>query len=275
MNGEISSQSDGTPLLQLHLEPDSPIEVSELTGALGALGRQYQIFAEDQGLVGRAGDARLLIASVKPGSIDINFLPDLSTVGVLIAPLINETDLLIKFAERIKALLAFFASEKKELSRISVRDCDDAVNLVSPIAQHGGIQNINVINNSNVIIPVLVTSAEEARAITEGATQHKELIQNPNADTRQGVSMTWSRVDRGTAKTAGTSSPDKGLIEEIDPKPHAVLFIDSMAYLKREMIDDEENAFQTVYFVDVSVSRVAGRIVAYRIIGYHGKEPLE
>jgi hypothetical protein len=48
-----------------------------------------------------------------------------------------------------------------------------------------------------------------------------------------------------------------------------------MTYLKREMIDDEENAFQSVYFVDVSVSRVAGRIVAYRIIGYHGKEPLE
>ena len=60
-----------------------------------------------------------------------------------------------------------------------------------------------------------------------------------------------------------------------DPKPHAVLFTESMAYLKREMIDDEKNAFQTVYFVDVSISRAAGRIVAYRIIGYHGKEPLD
>ncbi len=275
MNVEAPSQSDGADLLQLHLEPSSPIEVSELTGALGALGRQYQIFAWEQGLVGRAGDARLLIASVKPGSIDINFVPDLSMVAALIVPLINEIDLLVKFGERIKALLMFFASKEKELSPLSVRDCDDAANLVSPIAHHGGIQNINVISRSNIITPILITTAEEARAITEGASRHKELIQNPSADTRQGVSMIWSRLDRDMAKTAGTSSPDKGIIEEIDPKPQAILFIESMAYLKREMIDDEENAFQTVYFVDVSVSRAAGRIVAYRIIGYHGKEPLE
>ena len=88
--------------------------------------------------------------------------------------------------------------------------------------------------------------------------------------------MIWSRLDRESAKTIGTSSHDKGLIEEIDHKPHAVLFIESMAYLKREMVDDfEKNPLQTVYFVDVSVSRAAGHIVAYRIIGYHGKEPLE
>jgi hypothetical protein len=87
-----------------------------------------------------------------------------------------------------------------------VRDCDDAVNLVSPIAQHGGVQTINVINRSNIIIPVLVTNVEEARAVTEGAARHKELIQNPNADTREDVSMIWSRLDRDSAKTAGTSS---------------------------------------------------------------------
>jgi hypothetical protein len=46
MNEEAPSQSDGADLLQLHLEPSSPIEVSELANALGALGRQYQIFGD-------------------------------------------------------------------------------------------------------------------------------------------------------------------------------------------------------------------------------------
>jgi hypothetical protein len=132
MNGETSSQIDGVPLLQLHLEPASPIEVSELTGALGALGRQYQIFAWERGVVGRTGDARLLIASVKPGSIDINFLPDLSMVAALIVPLINETDLLVKFGERIKALLTFFASKKRSLHRYR---CATATMLLIWLAQ--------------------------------------------------------------------------------------------------------------------------------------------
>jgi hypothetical protein len=41
------------------------------------------------------------------------------------------------------------------------------------------------------------------------------------------------------------------------------------------MIDDEENPYQNIYFVDVSVSRVSGKVVSYRVIGFHGKEELE
>jgi hypothetical protein len=65
------------PCLQLHLEPSEPIEVSELTGALGALARQYQGFAVQNQLAKKPSDARLLVSSVAPGSIDISLYPDL------------------------------------------------------------------------------------------------------------------------------------------------------------------------------------------------------
>ena len=84
----------------------------------------------------------------------------------------------------------------------------------------------------------------------------------------------WKRIDRDALKTSGTS-PDKGVIEELDPKPKPVLFTDDMAALKREMVKEEENPLQMVYFVDVQVSTVEGRRVAYRVLGYHGKERLE
>jgi hypothetical protein len=48
-----------------------------------------------------------------------------------------------------------------------------------------------------------------------------------------------------------------------------------MSAIKKQMIDDEVNPYQNVYFVDVSVSRIADKVVAYRVIGYHGKEELE
>jgi hypothetical protein len=41
------------------------------------------------------------------------------------------------------------------------------------------------------------------------------------------------------------------------------------------MISDEENPMQKVYFVDVEVSRVGGKVTAYRIVGFHGKDELD
>ena len=54
-----------------------------------------------------------------------------------------------------------------------------------------------------------------------------------------------------------------------------VFFTDEMSFLKKDMIDDEANPLQMVYFVDVSISRVMAKITAYRIVGFHGKEPLD
>jgi hypothetical protein len=82
------------------------------------------------------------------------------------------------------------------------------------------------------------------------------------------------RLDRAPAKTKG-SSPDKRVIGEIDPKPKTILFTDELSYLKNEMISDEENPMQKVYFVDVEVSRVKEKVTAYRIAGFHGKDDLE
>lgn len=122
---------------------------------------------------------------------------------------------------------------------------------------------------------VFQISSPDAEQIIERAVQTKSLLQNPDAEVRQRVPLVWKRLDRDDAKTDGRTSPDKGMIEEIDLKPHAILFTDEMSRLKREMIEDEENPFQSVYFVDVEISRVNGKVVSYRVIGYHGSEALE
>jgi hypothetical protein len=265
------------PVLQVHLEPREPIEVSELTDALGSLARQYQDFAVETGLIAKAADARLLVSNVAPGSIDISLLPDwisMVTVG-FIAPLIDKYELLEKFAKRLKAIIDFFKGESKE-ARISIKDCDDAINIVKPIAAHGGTQTINVIREQH-IHPVIVLNTENARQVIGAATRKKSELQVfAQPENRQRVSMTWNRIDREKVITEGTRSPDRATIEEIDPNPHAVFFTDEMAFLKSEMIADEDNPYQQVYFVDVEISRAAGgRVSNYRIVGFHGKEPLQ
>lgn len=188
-------------------------------------------------------------------------------------PLIDAAALVEKYVAHLSALLSWFKSggDKPPPKAITAKDCDDAINIVKPVAEAGGTQTFNTIHG-HVTINVLQTTAEDARKIIEGAARTKAALQLPDAERHQRVSMVWHRLARDDARTEGTRSPDQGKIEELDAKPHAVMFTDDMAYIKREMIDDEANPYQKVYFVDIEVSRIGGKITAYRIYGYHGKE---
>jgi hypothetical protein len=185
----------------------------------------------------------------------------------------------VKFAERIKGLIEFFTGKASRPpgAEISIKDCDDIANIAKPIAMHGGVQNITVINASGSAQVVLQTNAREAARALEGASREKARLTRAQAgvDTRKGVSLVWTQTARDAVKTKGATSPDKGIIYEIDPKSHAVLFTDETAHIKREMMQDEENPYKKVYFVDAEVSRAADdKITAYRIVGYHGKDDL-
>jgi hypothetical protein len=126
-----------------------------------------------------------------------------------------------------------------------------------------------------VIVNIMKMEAPEASEIMEVAYERKAFLQNTDAEIRQRVPMVWKRLDRDATSPEAKTSPDRALIEEIDPRPRAVFFTDEMSAIKKQMIDDEVNPYQNVYFVDVSVSRIADKVMAYRVIGYHGKEELE
>ena len=76
--------------------------------------------------------------------------------GALLGVMINKAELLAKFGKSIKALLDFF---KKSPTAdpgddISVRDCEDAINILKPTANHGGAQTFNI-HNGDIIVNIL------------------------------------------------------------------------------------------------------------------------
>ena len=271
----VSADTSGAPdpVLNFHMAPNSPIEVGELTAALGAVSRQYQRFILDEGLSQRMADARLLIPNVSHGSIDINFLPDFHTTVATVRPLmplmVGKVELIRRFAERLRRVLEFFLKRADAGSiSISSKDCDDATNIVNPIARHGGNQVITVVNG-DVHNHILKINAEDARTIADNATNTKSLLSVGEPEKRQRVAMVWRQLDSDEAKVEGQRSPDHGIVAEIDPKPRPVFFTDDMSHLKREMIENEENPYQKIFFVDVEVSRIpGGRVGNYRIIGF-------
>jgi len=268
--------ADDQPRLNLHIEPKTPIEVDDLSAALGSLARQYERFATEEGFVDKAKHARLLVSSVSHGSIDISFLPEITAAGVAMLPFFDKLEIIEKFAKRVRALLDWLAGKADKPANISinVKDCDDATNIANPIAKSGGTQNFCIINGG-LTVNVLQIDTAAAKEIVERAGRERSLLKNPAADIRQRVPMIWAQLDRDEAKVDGKRSPDRATIPEIDMKSHPVFFTDEMSRLKSEMIGDTANPYQQVYFVDVEVVTINSRVVAYRVIGYHGKEDLQ
>jgi hypothetical protein len=52
-----------------------------------------------------------------------------------------------------------------------------------------------------------------------------------------------------------------------------VFFADETSRIKSDMIAGEP--FKKLFFVDVEVSRVGGRVVSYKVVGFHGSDDVE
>ena len=254
------------------MEPGSPIDVIEFTAALAAIAHQFEVFAVENKLAARPKDVTLLVSSVRPGSIDIGLLPDLAaSVGPLLAQLSAHLTPIhvLEFATKLKGLIDAFRERDSAPAGVSVKDCDDVAAIVGPIANHGGTQIVNV-HNGNIYNQVVYLDAQSARKIGRNAARAKAELQHPASDIRQRVAMVWAGMDTDKPRSKGHRNPDKGIIEDIDARPRPVFFEDKFSYLKADMLEGEENPYRLIYFVDVSVSRVEGKIASYRIVGFHG-----
>ncbi len=260
------------PPFQLHIEPKTPIELPDLLRCLAAINHQFEVFVVREGLA-PASDAKLLVSSVKPGSIDIGLLPDITTLGTMIAPVLVYSPPVLKFLTSLKSLIDKFRT-KPDSSAVSVKDCSDVIAITKPIASSGGSQTFNSYTG-DVYMPVFHISAADAKDILGIASEVKAEIEGEAVERHQRVPLIWHGLDKDDARSGGKRSPDKGIIEELDVKPKSVFFEDAFIGIKRTMVDDHINPYQKVFFVDVAVSRIAGKIVSYRIVGYHGEEDLD
>lgn len=260
--------------LRLYLETERPIEVADFSAAINSIARQYQLFAARRGIEPGAENAKLLVYSVQPGSIDISFLTawsEILGVAVSVQPTFNQIKIVNEFANHLRYLLETFLPKKTPTpaDTQSIRDCEDAINIVKPTAQGGGKKSILVIKD-----PIININHYDAKEIIDNATRVKRALENPKSSLHEQVAMIWKRLDRDHTKSQ-KSSPDKAQIDSIDRKAKPVFFVDSLRYLKQQMIEDETNPYQQVYFVDVYVNRIDGRTVSYKVVGYHGKDDLD
>lgn len=265
--------------IAIHIEPKRPIELPKLLANLASVGSEYQLYSKN--ILGTSGKdaSKLYVGSVKPGSIDIFLQPeflDMAKAGLVIATSsgsIDATSAVLDFGKHLTKLLNKFKS-KPNPTDITIRECDNAMNMAQNVVESGGTQTINYINVQGDFQPLYEMDAESAHRVFENAAETKAILKLPAAERLNSQAMLWKTFDKSPARTEGQRSPDKGIIEEIDPAPKAILFGDDEAGLKADILASDENPMQMVYYVDVEIIRVEKKIKAYRIVNFQGKDPL-
>ncbi|MBB4122899.1 hypothetical protein [Martelella radicis] len=272
------------PALNIHIEPDEPIELANMLVSLEAIGRRYKIFATNEFSLKRGEHARLFVSSIKPGSIDISLIPDIydasaAGIGAIAAISVGDaTGAVASFGQSLKALLNLFDSaddaDDQSDVEITVQDCNDAINIVKPTAEAGGSQTFNVYNIAGDAVFALEVDEGRSKRVMRRAVDKKEELEVPSIERFKNVALIWKTFDRSAARVDGSRSPDKAIIEEISDKPKSVLFGDDQTEIKSAIISDDQNLLKMVYYVDVEVVTARQKIAAYRIVGYHGKDAL-
>lgn len=134
---------------------------------------------------------------------------------------------------------------------VSIRDCDNAANIVKPIIQAGGVLNVNVIENVHVH-PVDQVDFQRAQRITRHAEKAKSQLLLPHEERHFGVPLIWKTLDRSPPKTDGVRAPDKAVVPMLDERAHSVTFGENTA-VKQAIVAGDENPMQMIYYVDIAV----------------------
>lgn len=266
--------------IAIHMEPKRPIELPHLLSNLASVSDEFRKYSKTILGTPNRDASKLYVGSVKPGSIDIFLQPEyleIARAGLAIATSsgpVDAANALLDFGKRLGSLMETF-ERKPDSKDVSISECDNAMNISRNVVEAGGQQTINYVNVQGDFTPIVSLDTKTAGQVFNNAAETKATLKLPVAERRFSQAMVWKTFDKSHARTEGERSPDKGIIEEIDHAPKAILFGDDEAGMKTDILASDENPMQMIYYVDVEVVRVQHKIKAYRVIGFHGKEPLD
>lgn len=262
--------------IAIHIEPASPVELPRLIANLKSIENEYEKYSKDIFGAKSRDLNNLNVSSISPGSIDILLRPEILDVGVALTASFGPFDAaqyVFEFAQRIKTLIDTFSSQP-DPETVSLNDCNNAINIVGNVVEAGGTQTISTVNVAGDLNLTLEITEDKAKKVLHNASRTKALLKLPSGETFNSQALQWKTFDKGPAKTEGQRSPDKGIIQELDPKPKPIFFEDGEEGLKSYIINSDENPYQMIYYVDVEVVTVDEKIKAYRIVRFRGTDPL-
>lgn len=245
--------------LTIEIHNKAPIELRELSLALGALADSYARYAESEG-IGLDGDnVRLYIREIRAGSIiaELAALTGMTPAILDYAATVGRS--VVGFAKSLRDLIDFFSGRKeKPPEDMTKREVENLGRLLQPVIQDSA-SSMNIIAAEGATVHVNLAIASNEAAGVKARSEHWASMQRlPDAGVKSGVLFYWHQA-RGAAST---QAGDRGVIESIARGAVKVRFANAEA--KQEMLG--EALFRKAYLVDVNVETLSGKPTIYTVL---------
>lgn len=251
------------PKLTFVLEHEGPIPLAEFTLALQRLAMRY---SREVRASSPDDEPRLYIAEVRKGSVVVDFVARVTdaTMWPIAAHVVAEGNALFTFGKNLKGVIDHFAG-RKTLPLVTKADCDDARAIAGPVIHTLNAQVVMFFAGSEPV-PLIEMDGPTARIVDNRAALERLALTEREANIHTNVLLVWDQVRDAPGVEAGRS-PDRAIIQEIDPRPRQITFASDD--IKDQMGRRDFNPFEKAFVVDAKVLVGPGGPVGYTILALH------
>lgn len=255
-------------VLNIEIKNKEPLELTELTKSLISLSNQYNRHSEVNGFSESERGAKLYVKKIETGSI----LMDLVEFGsASVFPFVENTNTIVGFAQFLKKSVNYFLKSEGEKPELTIQDCKELSQIVSPVAKENSSQlNINVTNNGT-INNYLSLDSNQCNVLQNILSKEiKEKQELKNGDIIENALMVFSQTKNKISGKGG----NKVIIDDALVGKAINLIIPDKK-MKKQIIKGDDNPNNFSFQVDIKVKTADGKISAYEVLKFHDKFPLD
>lgn len=245
---------DESMKLQIHLHNDAPVQLAKLCTSLDGISREYARFVHTSthDLNLEPCDENIYVTQITKGSIIV----ELGTLVTLTYPIIEHSNAIFEFAERLKNTFNWLIGDTEKPENISINQLRRLHNALEPTSvDPKGTISINSININGDIHVHFEADSEKCNALQNRINKEIDKMKEPIVGFQNGCAMIW-------AQTATNRHVDKGIIEAFSSKPVKVTFDNDT--LKETMVL-REHPYKKIFIVDVMVNTIDEQPVSYHV----------
>lgn len=253
---------DGEALI-VTLDLQQPVEIGDFVAAFSGLSTQFERYLKTE-RPDLYGEVKIYVKEVRKGSIEAEIIP--VAYNTLISAL-DHSQIVVNFAKSVASKLNVFSKKGGRLPNTSKTELTAITETIAAVANDpDGKATIRAVRykktKASTEFALEFDSRDAKFATQEIAAQYHEITKVTDFDHEKKL-LTFFQSNRRDSEKTG----EKGVIEEISPKPLAVVYASDLARdrIKSEMLAGDRNVYKLGFFVDVNVSTKAGKPVAYRI----------
>ncbi len=256
--------------MEITINNNNPVVLTDLTMALLGVGQQFERFIENETNEQHAASSELFIKDVRSGSIIV----ELVAQAIPVVPLLWQGGSLLEWVNHIKSVIEWLngklVSPPKDLTK---QDLKQWSNILEPVAKdHSSQMNFTVSNGGRIINQIFITS-EQANAAQNQIKREIGKLEEPDDHTLSKRVMVWYQSKFDSLSSTG----DKAVIESISRAPIKVIF-ENNAVKKAMLLGDvryPKQWHELAYIVDGKVQTVQVIPKVYTIINYYDEDTFD